>query len=239
MKILIIIPAYNEAKNIESVIHEVTTRCPQCDYIIINDSSTDDTEEVCIRNKFNYLTLSSNLGIGGGVQTGYLYAKELNYDITIQIDGDGQHNPIYINEMIKELINNDYDMVIGSRFCSSNKDDDGFRSTFLRRMGIQVIRRIIKLCCGANISDTTSGFRICNKRLSNFYAINYAQDYPEPEAIVQAVLNGFRIKEYPVVMKKRKEGQSSINVIRSIYYMIKVSMAILICRISVSKEKKS
>lgn len=228
MKILVIIPAYNEGKNIEKVIENLKKRCPQYDYLIVNDGSQDNTVEICKKNKYSYINLSINLGIGGGMQAGYLYAKENHYDIAVQMDGDGQHNPEYIKDLIVPIINNEADMVIGSRFIEKK----GFQTTFFRRMGITILRYVIKICCKINILDTTSGFRASSKELIELFAENYAQDYPEPESIVFSVLNGYRIKEIPVIMNEREEGVSSIHGLRSLYYMIKVSIALFICKFS-------
>ena len=231
MKILILIPAYNEEKNIISVVKNIVNNYPQYDYIVINDGSTDSTEEICRKNRFNYITLPSNLGIGGGIQTGYLYAKENNYDIAVQIDGDGQHNPSYIKDAIIKLEQGN-DMVIGSRFITK----EGFQSSGLRRIGITFLSTIIRVLCHIKIYDVTSGFRICNREMIEFFAQNYAQDYPEPEAIVNAILHNFRVSEIPVVMNERLEGKSSISSLKSIYYMIKVSISLVLIKITLDKK---
>ncbi|PRR83049.1 glycosyltransferase family 2 protein [Clostridium vincentii] len=228
MKILVIIPAYNEEKNIIGVVENLQQKCSNVDYIIINDCSKDSTEKIIKDNGFNYISLPVNLGIGGGVQTGYRYAVENNYDIAIQIDGDGQHDPIYIEKLIEPIINGEADMVIGSRFI----EKEGFQTSFMRRLGINFLKGLIKLCCRQEITDTTSGFRATSKDLTKRFADVYAQDYPEPEAIIDSVLNGYRVKEVPVIMHERKEGESSINTSTSVYYMIKVSLAIILCRLS-------
>jgi glycosyltransferase involved in cell wall biosynthesis len=228
LKVLVIIPAYNEEKNIVNVVKNLEGKCPNVDYVIINDCSKDSTEQIIKENRFNYISLPINLGIGGGVQTGYRYAAENDYDIAIQIDGDGQHDPQYIERLIEPIINNEAEMVIGSRFI----EKEGFQTSFMRRLGINFLRNLIKICCGEVITDTTSGFRATSKELTKRFAETYAQDYPEPEAIIDSVLNGYRIKEVPVVMHERKEGKSSINATKSMYYMVKVSLAIILCRLS-------
>ncbi|WP_294351710.1 glycosyltransferase family 2 protein [uncultured Clostridium sp.] len=228
MKILVIIPAYNEEKNIINVVNNIKKECPEVDYIVINDCSKDNTEKILKENKFNYISLPVNMGIGGGVQTGYKYAAANGYDIAIQIDGDGQHDPKYIKKLIQPIIDGKADMTIGSRFI----EKEGFQTSFMRRVGINFLNRLIKICCGQNITDVTSGFRATNKRLTKEFAKNYAQDYPEPEAIIHSVLKGFKVQEVPVIMHERQEGESSINMTKSIYYMIKVSLAIILCRIS-------
>lgn len=226
-KVLVIIPAYNEEANIEKVVDNLIQNHPDYDYLIVNDCSTDSTEEILEKRGFNYISLPTNLGIGGAVQSGYLYAVENGYDITIQLDGDGQHDPAYIAQLIKPIADGEADIVIGSRFIEKM----GFQSSALRRAGIRMIGGIIKLCCGVDVTDSTSGFRACGKNATEFYSLNYANDYPEPEAVVSAALAGFKIKERPVIMRERGGGASSINVVRSVYYMIKVSLALLICRI--------
>lgn len=233
-KVLIIIPAYNESKNIEKVVDNLVENYPQYDYIVINDCSTDNTEEILKKRKYNYVSLPVNLGIGGGVQSGYIYAAQNDYDIAIQMDGDGQHNPAFIEQLIAPIVSGDADITIGSRFI----DKKGFQTSFLRRFGNRFISLVIKLCCGVNATDTTSGFRASGKKASEFFSLNYAQDYPEPEAIVSAALNGFKMQDVPVEMNERMGGVSSINAKRSVYYMIKVSLALIICRIGTSKRRR-
>lgn len=233
MKVLIIIPAYNEEKSITNVINSINANCENVDYLIINDCSSDNTEKVIKNNKFNYVSLPVNLGIGGGVQTGYKYAVDNDYDIAIQIDGDGQHDPAYICDLIKPIIDGQADMVIGSRFI----EKQGFQTSFFRRLGIKFLNKLIKITCKTTVTDVTSGFRATSKELNKMFAKEYAQDYPEPEAIIYSVLNGYRVLEVPVIMHERKEGKSSINITRSIYYMIKVSLSIILCRISIKRSK--
>lgn len=227
-KVLIIIPAYNEAKNIENVVDNIVKNYPQYDYIVVNDGSRDDTRDICKKRGYQYLNLSINLGIGGAVQTGYKYAKDKDYDVAVQIDGDGQHDIAYLEKMLPYLQNEEADIVIGSRFV----EKEGFQSSTARRTGIRILSTWIFLCTGCKVKDVTSGFRAVNKRFIRIYAENYPSDYPEPEAIVSAVLHGGKVMEQPVVMRERENGTSSINFIKSIYYMIKVTLAILICRIS-------
>lgn len=227
-KVLIIIPAYNEAKNIEKVVDNIIENYPQYDYIVINDGSKDNTRDVCKARGYQFLNLSVNLGIGGAVQTGYKYAKDKGYQVAVQIDGDGQHDIAYLEKMLPYLENQEADVVIGSRFI----DKEGFQSSAARRTGIKILSSLIFLCTGCKVKDVTSGFRAVNKTYIDIYAENYPNDYPEPEAIVSAVMHGGIIKECPVVMRERENGTSSINFVKSIYYMIKVTLAILVCRIS-------
>lgn len=233
-KVLIIIPAYNESQNIEAVVDNIVENYPQYDYVVINDGSRDNTREVCRRKKYNYINLSINLGIGGAVQTGYKYARDKDYDIAVQIDGDGQHDIAFLEEMLPILENGEADIVIGSRFINK----DGFQSSAMRRVGINFLSGLIFICTGKHIKDVTSGFRAVNRWFINYYADSYPIDYPEPEAIIAAIMNRGRVKEYPVVMRERTGGSSSIKMFGSVYYMIKVTLAIIICRISFGVRRK-
>lgn len=225
-KILIIIPARNESKSIQAVISNIQENCPQADYVVINDESFDNTLEILTQNKIPYLNPPINLGIGGAVQLGYQYALKNDYDIAIQIDGDGQHDAAYIKRLIEPIERGKADIVIGSRYIKK----EGFQSSRLRRLGIKWISLLIWLCCGYHSTDPTSGFRAVNKNWIAIYAKNYPADYPEPEALLYARLKKASIEEVPVVMKARQEGVSSINLVKSIYYMMKVSFAIIILR---------
>lgn len=234
MKILVIIPAYNEQASIEKVIEKLRVDCPEADYVVINDCSKDDTLKVLNGCGANYVSLPLNLGIGGGVQTGYKYALQNGYDIAIQIDGDGQHDTAYLRKVIQPIVEGQADIAIGSRFI----DKEGFQSSGMRRAGIKFLSVLIRLVCGTHVNDVTSGFRAVNRRFIKVYAEEYPVDYPEPEAIVKASLLGARIEEIPVIMKERESGESSISAWKSIYYMIKVSLAIILCRISNSRKRK-
>ena len=227
-KILLIIPAYNEAENIEKLIDGLIHNYPAYDYVIINDGSQDATEEICEAKGYNVVNLPINLGIGGAVQTGYRYAKKYGYDIAVQLDGDGQHDAAYVERVIAPLRNGEADVVIGSRFLSN----EGFQSSGLRRIGIKFLSDLLFLCTGKRVRDVTSGFRAVNERFISIYAEDYPSDYPEPEAIITAVMYGGKVAEVPVVMKERENGESSINLRKSVYYMIKVTLAILVRRIS-------
>jgi len=232
-KVLVTIPAYNEAENIINVVNNIVVN--QYDYVIINDCSTDTTKNICMENGYSFINLPVNLGIGGAIQCGYQYALDNDYDIAVQFDGDGQHNADYISYLLEPIERGDADMVIGSRFCNSNRN--GFQSSLMRRIGIYIIKCVIHLCCGAKVTDSTSGFRAVNKSLIRHFAHEYANDYPEPEAIVSAVFNGYKIVEVPVEMNERVGGESSINAIRAMYYMIKVPLALAIFRLSMRRAR--
>lgn len=227
MKKLVIIPAFNEEGNLENTIKDIKENAPDFDYVIINDCSTDDTLEICKRHGFHYLNLPINLGIGGAVQTGYRYAYYKGYDVAVQFDGDGQHDASYLEMMVKELEDEQADMVIGSRFI----EKEGFQSSALRRVGIKYFTVLIRLLTGETITDPTSGMRLVNRKLLKKFTEDYPKDYPEPESVVAILAQKYKVKEVPVIMRERMEGESSISFRKSIYYMIKVSFAILIARL--------
>ena len=226
MKKLVIIPAFNESGSIEKTISDLTSNAPGFDYLVVNDCSTDNTLEILKKNKYEHISLPVNLGIGGAVQAGYMYAYNNGYDIAVQFDGDGQHNASYLDEMVKKLEETDSDMVIGSRFI----EHEGFQSSGVRRVGIKFFTGLIKILTGKKITDPTSGFRMVNRRLISLFAKDYPKDYPEPESEVTIISKGYKVEELPVVMNEREEGVSSISMINGVYYMIKVSIAILIAR---------
>ena len=206
-KVLIIVPAYNEEEAIKKTVENIKKHNEECDVIVINDGSIDNTLKEAQKTNAIVIDLPSNLGIGGAVQTGYRYALKNGYDIAIQVDGDGQHNPIYISEMVKLISEENYDMVIGSRFINKT----GYKQTFFRMLGINILSLIIKLLTGKKIYDTTSGFRAVNKKIIKYFANNYPYDYPEPDTNMQMILKGMNIKEIPVKMNKR-ETRYFINI---------------------------
>lgn len=227
MKKLIIIPAYNESENIKNTVENIKTNAPDFDYVVINDCSTDNTLDILKENNYNYVSLPINLGIGGAVQTGYKYAMEHGYDVAVQVDGDGQHDPVFLKYMADYLKEHDLDMVIGSRFI----DKKGFQSSFTRRMGIVYFTILIRILTGKKITDPTSGLRMAGKNVIALFADSYPVDYPEPETAVTAINNRMKIEEIPVIMKERQGGVSSITMKKSVYYMVKVTLAIIIERL--------
>ena len=222
MKKLVIIPAYNEEGNIIKTVTDIKKNAPDFDYVIINDCSTDTTLEICREHGFHVIDLPVNMGIGGGVQTGYLYALRNGYDIAVQFDGDGQHNARYLNEMAQVLEQEKLDMVIGSRYIQRK----GFQSSGIRRVGIRYFTALIKIVTGNRITDPTSGMRMVNREVIAQFAKQYPKDYPEPESVVTLLKRKKRVKEVPVEMNAREEGISSISAVNAVYYMIKVSLAI-------------
>ena len=223
LRILAIVPAYNEAESIANTVKEIQDKAPGVDVLVVNDGSSDCTMDVLRDMGINCLNLRRNLGIGGAVQSGYIYAKENGYDYTVQIDGDGQHDPAFLKTMADHLENHHCDMVIGSRFIRK----EGFQSSRARRMGIQWFSWLIRMMTGVTITDPTSGLRMVGRRGMELFSKDYPRDYPEPETIVTLLNRNLKIEEIPVVMRERQGGTSSINLKKSVYYMVKVSLAIL------------
>lgn len=227
MKKLVIIPAYNESGSIEKTIKDIQENAPEFDYIIVNDCSTDGMKQLLKEKCFQFLDLPVNLGIGGAVQTGYRYAAYQGYDVAVQFDGDGQHSAKYLEDMAEVIQVEGADMVIGSRFI----ENEGFQSSRLRRIGIRYFTALIWMLTGKTITDPTSGMRMVGKELIEQFAKDYPKDYPEPESVVTVLTEKYKVKEIPVQMNEREEGASSISMWKSVYYMIKVSIAILIARL--------
>lgn len=227
MKKLVIIPAYNERDSILGTVTDIQRNAPGFEYIVINDCSTDDTLEVCREHGIHVLNLPVNLGIGGAVQTGYLYALQHGYDLAVQFDGDGQHDARFLQSMADALVREQADMVIGSRFI----DNKGFQSSGIRRVGIRFFAFLTGVLFGKKISDATSGMRMCNRKVIELFVKEYPRDYPEPESVCRLLREHYKVLEIPVEMRERSAGVSSISMKKSVYYMIKVSLAILIERI--------
>ena len=224
MRGLAIVPAYNEEKSIEAVIRELHAAEPGLDVIVIDDGSADRTADVAAASGARVVRLPYNVGIGGAVQTGYQYAVEHGFDLAVQVDADGQHDPLEIGHLIEPLLDDQADMVVGSRFAPGG----GYRGTPLRRVGIHLFATIVSLIVRARVTDTTSGFRAVNRKAIELFAADYPQDYPEVEATVLLVRRGLRMMEVPVKMRVRETGSSSITTLRAGYYMIKVLLALFI-----------
>jgi glycosyltransferase involved in cell wall biosynthesis len=224
--IAVIIPAYNEEKNIASVVNEINTinmgSDINIDIVVVNDCSLDHTADIASALNCILIDLPVNTGIGGAVQTGFIYAFENNYDFAMQVDGDGQHPPTEIPKLITAILPEDFDVIIGSRFI----EKVGFLSTFSRRLGIIFFKYLIRFFCGITITDSTSGFRIINRKALALVNEYYPDEYPEPESIILYHKNNLKIGEVPVTMIKRQGGVSSIRAFSSVYYMVKVSLAI-------------
>jgi glycosyltransferase involved in cell wall biosynthesis len=224
-RILIIIPAYNEERNIRNVIKTIKDYNSHYECLVINDGSGDDTQHEAEANGLaTVIELPSNLGIGGAVQTGFKYALYNDFDYAIQFDGDGQHLASEIPKILSPLQADNFDVCIGSRFIEKTL---GFQSTFMRRIGIRIFEGMSHLLIAKRITDSTSGFRAYNKQAIAFLATNYPTDYPEPETVILLGKNDFRISEVSVEMIERQGGESSISGLKSAHYMVKVILAML------------
>lgn len=238
MKVLLIIPSYNEEENVlnnyKRIIKHNEKYKTNYDVIIVNDGSKDKTEEICKENNIPYISLIHNLGIGGAVQTGYKYAYEHGYDVAVQFDGDGQHDVRYVENIIKPIKDKKADMVIGSRFI--DKSSSEFKTSRARRIGIKLISFFIKIITKKKIYDTTSGFRAVDKKLIERFASNYPVEYPEPVSTTEVLRLGYRVEEVPVSMNERENGVSSIKAWKNVYYMINVILSIVIIGLGVSDK---
>jgi len=221
---LLVVPAWNEAGSLPGLLGALRAQYPQYDVLVVNDGSTDATTEVARVHGATVVELACNLGIGGAVQTGFLYAQRYGYDAVVRVDADGQHPPEAIEHLLRSLDEMHADVVIGSRFLEAG----GFRSSWLRRVGISWLGFLIRILTRQRITDCTSGFCAYRHGAVEFLAQHYPQDYPEPESVVLLVRNGFRLVEVPVVMRRREAGRSSIRGLRTVYYMIKVTLAVLV-----------
>lgn len=223
-KVLVVIPAFNEADNLPHVVADVRAAAPAWEIAVVDDGSADRTSAVARELGVILLRLPVNLGIGGAVQTGLIYGHRHDYDICLQVDGDGQHDPAESARLVARLDETGADAVIGSRFLSAQ----GFQSTFARRLGIRVLRAVISRLTGDPISDPTSGQRAFGRRAIALLAGDYPQEYPEPEVVYMLRRHGLRVVELPVTMRARRGGTSSIRLIHSILYMLKVLLALFI-----------
>jgi glycosyltransferase involved in cell wall biosynthesis len=231
MKTLVIIPAYNEESSVDQVVKEVESLSLGYDVVVVNDGSTDGTSEKALKAGAHVLSLPINLGIGAAMQTGFRYAVHHDYDCAVQVDGDGQHPPEEIPKLISTLEKENADVVIGSRFLEGR----GFQSTFSRRVGIRYFQFLHRLLTRVYITDSTSGFRALNRKALSIVERYYPDEYPEAESIVLYALNGLKIREVPVVMRGRRAGISSIRRLTGIYYMFKVTLAIIFTHMRLRK----
>jgi hypothetical protein len=224
-RILAIVPAYNESGNIKSTLENLKN-APLCvDIVVVDDGSKDATYHEALESGAQVIALPFNLGIGGAVQTGFQYAKTHDYDIVIQFDGDGQHDVRYLTDLIEPIRQGRADMVIGSRFIAPFM---GYRSSLIRRMGIHFFAGLLSFLTRCKMTDPTSGFRAYNRKIIALFSDFYPQDFPEPEAIMVARRMRLNVLEIPVQMNKRVHGHSSIRYLKTLYYMVKVTFAILL-----------
>lgn len=224
MRVLIIVPAFNEERSLPAVAEDLRRHAPWADVCVVDDGSTDGTARVARHLGMQPLRLPMNLGIGGAVQTGYLLAQGQDYDAAVQFDGDGQHDASSLDQLLEPIRDGHADVVVGSRFLA----DGGFRSTLSRRFGIRYLSWLIRLRCGVRITDVTSGYRAAARPAIALFARTYPTDYPEPEAVALAARAGLRVREVPVRMRERTHGSSSITWARSLYYFVKVPLALLL-----------
>jgi glycosyltransferase involved in cell wall biosynthesis len=219
-----IVPALNEEVTVGRVIDEIWDFDPGFDIVVVDDGSTDRTAGVAADRGAHVLRLPFNLGIGGAMQTGFRFAFEHGYDIAVQIDGDGQHDPRQLPKILEPVLSGAADLCVGSRFTG----DGAYRSSFARRVGIKIFAQVVSAVVRQKVTDTTSGFRAVNRKGIALFAADYPHDYPEVEATVMLVKHKLRLQEVPVAMRERTGGASSITAVRSIYYMTKVLLAIFV-----------
>lgn len=223
-KIIVIIPAYNEAGTIGDVITSVKSTAPYADIVVINDGSGDDTAGAAARHGVVVLNHPYNIGIGATMQTGYKYALRSGYTVAVQVDGDGQHPADQIRIIIEPILRGEADIVVGSRFLGVGQ----YKPSLARHTGITVFSRLVSAIIKEKMTDTTSGFRAAGLRCIEFFSARYPDDYPEVESLVLLHKNGFKIMEVPVRMQERTYGHSSITPTKSMYYMIKVLLAVFV-----------
>jgi hypothetical protein len=220
---LVIVPVFNESGSIRKVIMRLRRALPGYDVLVIDDGSTDDTVWQ-VPEGVPVVCLPFNLGIGGAMQTGYRYAALHGYDIAIQVDGDGQHRPSEVHRLVRCLEEDRFDLVVGSRFLQETR----YKQSFVRKFGSLMLRRIIKALTGMDMTDCTSGFRAANRKVIQAFAHWYPEDYPEPEVILLLRRAGFRIGELAVKMRQRRTGRSSISLLTGLFYVLKVTICLLL-----------
>ena len=224
LRSIAIVPAFNEEGALGAVLEEIAAAEPELEIVVVDDGSTDGTARVAAAAGVAVVTLPFNVGIGGAVQTGYQYALEHGFELAIQVDGDGQHDPREIDHVVAPILEGRADLVVGTRFVTGG----GYRGTRLRRVGIRLFAGVVSLLVRQRVSDTTSGFRAVNRKALRLFADQYPHDYPEVESIVLLSRHGLRMLEVPVQMRVRETGNSSITALRAAYYMIKVLLALFI-----------
>jgi glycosyltransferase involved in cell wall biosynthesis len=219
-----IVPAYNEERNVGRVIDELRALDPGLDVVVVSDGSSDRTADVAAGRGAHVIRLPFNLGIGGAVQTGFRHAWEERYELAVRLDGDGQHDPGELRALVAPVVAGEADLAVGSRFVAGG----GYRSSAARRIGIRILARIVSLIARQRLTDTTSGFQACNRRAIAVYAADLPHDYPEVEGMVMAIKHRIRLVEVPVTMREREHGRSSIGALASIYYMVKILLALFV-----------
>jgi glycosyltransferase involved in cell wall biosynthesis len=224
-RIVAVVPAYNEAAVIARVVDEIRAADPRLDVVVVDDASTDETASVARSRGATVLRLPFNVGIGGAVQTGFKYAQEHGYLLAVRLDGDGQHDASELPRLIAPVERGEANLVIGSRFAEAG---GSYRPPFARRIGIRIFARLVSLLSGQRVSDTTSGFLALDRLGIELFAREYPHDYPEVEATLVALRSGLRLTHVQVEMRERESGRSSITFLRSLYYIVKVMLALLV-----------
>jgi glycosyltransferase involved in cell wall biosynthesis len=219
-----IVPAYNEEASIGRVVDELRAFDDGLEVLVVDDGSTDRTADVARERGARVVSLPFNLGIGGAVQTGFRYAWERGFDVAVRVDGDGQHAPAELDAVLAPVLAGEADVVVGSRFIGG----DGYRSSRSRRVGIRLLALSVSALTRQRVTDPTSGFQAANRKGIRLFAADYPHDYPEAEAAVMVAKHALRLREVPVAMRARETGQSSITAVRSVYYMVKVVLAIFV-----------
>ena len=219
-----IVPAFNEERSIGPLLAELKALDPGLEVVVVSDGSTDRTAEVAASAGAHVVRLPFNLWIGGAVQTGFRFAWERGYELAVRLDGDGQHDPAQLPAIVAPVVAGDADLAIGSRFIG----EGGYRSSASRRIGIRVLARVVSAIAHQRLTDTTSGFQALNRRAIALYAADLPHDYPEVEGLVMAIKHRIRVQEVPVTMREREHGRSSISSLGSVYYMVKVLLAIFV-----------
>jgi len=221
MKTLVIVPAFNEEGNLPKLLDELLSYRNRYDVLVVDDGSRDESAQIARQRNVPVIQLPANLGIGGAVQTGFKYAVEKNYDIVVQLDGDGQHDPIWLDHVIGPIIQGEANCVIGSRYLKENSDRD-YKTPFFRRIGMIFSSLILFLATGKWITDTTSGFRALDRQALKYFSNDYPIDHPEAEALLMLFQRGFVIKEIPVKMRSRQTGVSLFTWVKAIKYPVRV-----------------
>jgi hypothetical protein len=224
-RVVAIVPAYREEDAIAGVVEEIRAFDPTIDVVVIDDGSPDGTAAAAARAGANVVRLPFNLGIGAAVQTGFRFALEHGYDTAVRLDGDGQHDPTELPKLFAALEPGEVDVVTGSRFLGGEGD---YRPPLARRLGITWFARLVSLLTRQKVTDTTSGFQALNRRGIALFARDYPSDYPEVEATLLVLRSRLRLVEVPVTMRERETGSSSITLLRSVYYVLKVTLALLV-----------
>ena len=225
MRRIAVVPAFNEQQNVGRVIEEIRAFDPGLDIVVVDDGSVDATAAAARQHGATVLRLPFNLGIGGAVQTGFRYAFEHGYELAVRVDGDGQHDPSQLDRVIAPVVAGEADIAVGSRFVEASQ---GYRSSRSRRVGIRLLAVVVSRIVGRRVTDTTSGFQALNRKGIALFARDYPHDYPEVEATVMVARHRLRAIEVPVSMRERASGRSSITALRSVYYMVKVLLAIFV-----------